>query len=60
MPSYELTWAVEELSPRQDLIVKIAPDAGYDDSAYDMDGNLILNPMTGKPADAAACSDHVP
>lgn len=40
--SYELTWAIEEVTPRRkDLIVKIAPDAAYDDSAYDFGGNLI-------------------
>jgi len=47
--SFELTWAIDELTERDDLIVKIAPDSAYDDSAYDQDGNLIMNPMTGEP-----------
>lgn len=40
--SYELTWAIEELTDREDLLVKIAPDSGYDDQAYDNNGQLIL------------------
>src|SRR5579859_6606208 len=47
--SYEFTWAAEEVADREDLIVKIAPDAAYDDSAYDHDGNLIRDPVTGEP-----------
>lgn len=40
--SFELTWAIEEVTPRDDLIVKLSPDAAFDDSAYDQDGNLIV------------------
>jgi hypothetical protein len=40
--SYEATWSVEELASRDDLVVKIAPDAGFDDTAYDNQGNLIV------------------
>ena len=47
--SYEFTWAVEEVTDgREDLIVKICPDAAYDDQAYDRDGKLIRD-RTGKP-----------
>lgn len=46
--SYELTYALEDVTPRRDLIAKIAPDAAYDDSAYDNDGNLILD-ENGEP-----------
>jgi hypothetical protein len=46
--SYELTWAIDEVTDQPDLIVKIAPDAAYDDTAYDADGNLITDPMTGE------------
>src|SRR5580692_8817127 len=39
--SYEMTWEVEEMADREDLIVKMSPDAGYDDSAFDENGKLI-------------------
>jgi hypothetical protein len=40
--SHEMTWSIGELAQRDDLIVKIAPDAGFDDSAYDENGDLIV------------------
>lgn len=40
--SYGFTWGIEDMAERQDLVVKIAPDAGFDDSAYDAQGNLIV------------------
>jgi hypothetical protein len=40
--SHDLTWAVDDIADRDDLIVKFALDAGYDDKAY-QDGELILN-----------------
>lgn len=42
--SHEMTWAIEDIADRDDLVVKIAPDAGYDDSAFDDKGNLIMVP----------------
>lgn len=41
--SHELTWASDELSNRDDLVVKMAPDAGFDDSAYDANGKLRVD-----------------
>lgn len=40
--SHEATWAFEDITDTQDIVVKISPDAGYDDSAFDNNGNLIL------------------
>jgi hypothetical protein len=45
--SSEMTWEAEEIADRDDLIVKFALDAGYDDSAYH-NGELILDDQ-GKP-----------
>lgn len=39
--SYEMTWEVEDMADREDLVVKMSPDAGYDDSAFDNEGKLI-------------------
>lgn len=47
--SHDLTWEAEDMSGRDDIIVKISPDAGFDDSAFNSDGSLILGP-DGKPA----------
>ena len=46
--SHDLTWAVDDIADRDDLIVKFALDAGYDDQAY-QDGQLTLNEK-GEPA----------
>jgi hypothetical protein len=46
--SHHLTLQIDEIADRDDLIVKIAPDAGFDDSAYH-NGQLILN-ENGEPA----------
>src|ERR1700722_5061859 len=40
--SYEMTWEVEEMADREDLIVKMSPDAGFDDTAFDENGKLII------------------
>lgn len=40
--SYEMTWEVEDMADREDLVVKMSPDAGFDDSAFDKDGKLIV------------------
>jgi len=45
--SHLLTLETDEIAARDDLIVKITPDAGFDDTAYH-DGKLILN-KNGKP-----------
>src|ERR1700722_10709073 len=39
--SHEMTWDVEEMADREDLVVKMSPDAGFDDSAF-KDGKLIV------------------
>lgn len=39
--SHEMTWEMEEIADRDDIIVKFAPDAGYDDSAFDEHGELL-------------------
>lgn len=39
--SHEMTWAADSISGRDDLVVTISPDAGYDDTAYDGNGSLI-------------------
>ncbi len=46
--SHEMTWNVDDIADRDDLIVKFALDAGYDDKAY-QDGQLILDEK-GEPA----------
>lgn len=46
--SHELTWSVDAMAGREDLAVKISPDAGYDDSAYE-NGELIRD-SEGNPA----------
>jgi hypothetical protein len=38
--SHEMTWEGEDIADRDDLIVKISPDAGYDDTAFH-NGELI-------------------
>src|ERR1700684_2613895 len=40
--SHEMTWEVEEMADRFDLVVKMSPDAGFDDSAFDAEGKLIV------------------
>jgi hypothetical protein len=45
--SHHLTWEGEEIADRDDLIVMIAPNAGFDDTAYE-NGELILDDE-GKP-----------
>jgi hypothetical protein len=40
--SHEITWAIEDIADREDLVVKISPDAGFDDSAFDDHGKLIM------------------
>ena len=45
--SHHMTWEGEEIADRDDLIVKIAPDAGFDDTAYN-NGELIVDDE-GKP-----------
>jgi hypothetical protein len=49
--SHQMTWAIEDMADRDDLVVKISPTAGFDDSAYDEDGNLRV--FTKEMADAA-------
>jgi len=39
--SGDMTQVIDKLSGRDDLIVKIAPDAGYEDSAFDQQGDLV-------------------
>lgn len=39
--SHEMTWDVEEMADRDDLVVKMSPDAGFDDTAF-KDGKLII------------------
>ena len=39
--SHEMTWEVEEMADQETLVVKMSPDAGYDDSAFE-NGKLIL------------------
>jgi hypothetical protein len=47
--SHDMTWGeIDHIADRDDLTVKFAPDAGYDDSAYE-NGELILNDE-GEPA----------
>lgn len=38
--SYEMTWAVPDIAGREDLVVKMAPMAGFDDSDFDAHGKL--------------------
>lgn len=38
--SHDMTWVVEEMADRPDLVVKMSPDAGYDETAYDDKGKL--------------------
>jgi hypothetical protein len=39
--SHEMTWEVEEMADQETLVVKMSPDAGFDDSAFE-NGKLIL------------------
>jgi hypothetical protein len=36
-----MTWEVEEMADRDDLVVKVSPDAGFDDSAFE-NGKLLI------------------
>ena len=38
--SHDLTYIVDDMAGRDDLLVQISPDAGYDDSAFGQDGKL--------------------
>jgi hypothetical protein len=40
--SHEMTWETEDMADRDDLVVYISPDAGFDDAAYH-DGELITD-----------------
>lgn len=39
--SHEMTWEMEDIADRYDVVVKFAPDAGFDDSAFDEHGELL-------------------
>lgn len=39
--SHEMSWEVEDMADREDLVVKMSPDAGFDDTAFDNEGKLI-------------------
>lgn len=45
--SHEMTWEIEDMTESETWVVKISPDAGFDDSAFE-DGKLKLGP-DGKP-----------